>query len=117
MDAKILDLAYRAAVAAQDLDVAAKIMAMEIEYVECGGRELSYVNTGETYEDTVCYEEGGAQGGYFVCSWGAWYEEAEAEYEEENDVIRCGYCGEYTPRGEGVWSDVACGACGHCVAG
>ena len=60
-----------------------------VEYVSCAGREIAYVNLGETYERTICQE--GDE--FFISSWGGWYEDAENEHCEEEGVIRCGYCG------------------------
>lgn len=85
-----------------------------IEYVSCCGKELKYINLGDTYIETICAEGNNLP---FVCSWGNWYEDVEQEYCQDNDVIRCGYCGEFTPMNEECWRDVVCECCGNCVAG
>jgi DNA-directed RNA polymerase subunit RPC12/RpoP len=81
-----------------------------IEYVGFRGRELAYVNMGETYSQTVCLE---GEDSFFVGSWGDWLENAEAEYCEDTDTIRCGYCGEFTPMDCEDWRDVVCESCGY----
>lgn len=84
-----------------------------IEYVSCGDRELKYINLGDTYTITICQENDKP----FIDSWGNWYEQTEQDYELENDVIRCGYCGEFTPMDQEDRRDVVCESCGNCVAG
>jgi len=83
-----------------------------IEYVSCAERELAYVNTGDTYRCTVAKE---GRGGVFVTSWGDWYEGAEREHCEENDLISCGYCGEFTPVAA-QWDETVCEHCGRNVS-
>jgi len=86
-----------------------------IEYVSCADKELAYLNTGETYSLTLGQENGGD---VFSTSWGGWYENAEQEHCEEEGVISCAYCGEFTPMEEGgEWSDTVCEHCGHYVDG
>jgi len=80
--------------------------------------ELAYLNAGDTYELTVLDYDGKCQPG----TWGDWYESSEQEYETENNVIRCGYCGEYTPfdyenAEPGDWRDCMCESCGHLIGG
>jgi hypothetical protein len=94
------------------------------EYVACADNELTYLNTGETYDLTVCQENDGR---LFVSSWGAWYEEAEQAHEQETDTIRCGYCGEFTPLcdealaqpagARHAWRKTVCEHCGYLVGG
>ena len=85
-----------------------------IEHVSCADREMAYVNLGDTYNRTICQE--GDE--FFISSWGDWYETAEAKYCEEEDVIRCGYCGEFTPLSEGTdWHETVCESCGNNVGG
>ena len=43
-------------------------------------------------------------------------EAAEQEHCEENDSIRCGYCGEFTPVAD-PWNETICTSCSNCVAG
>ena len=93
-----------------------------VEYVECAGREIAYVNMGDTYDRTVCAEDGKC----WIGSWGDWYETAEQSHEEDEDVIRCGYCGEFTPLcaaamaepagARSSWSDTRCEHCGRNVS-
>ena len=95
-----------------------------VEYVAVAGREIAYVNMGDTYAETICQE---GDGPLFVSSWGDWIEQAEQAHCEEEDVIRCGYCGEFTPLCEAAmaqpagnrpaWRDTVCEHCGHNVAG
>ncbi len=63
-------------------------------------REIEYFNTGETYTPTVCCENGKC----FVSSWGDWLKQAEQKYCQEKNLIRCVYCGEFTPANRfNVW--------------
>ena len=86
-----------------------------IEHVFCAGRELKYINLGDSYDTTIC-QEIDTNIVYFG-SWGTWYEETQQEYERENGVIRCSYCGEFTPMNKSEWSEVVCESCGHLVGG
>jgi hypothetical protein len=84
-----------------------------VENVECTGRELSYLNTGETYDLTIGQEGGGE---VFSTSWGGWYEEVENKHCEEEGETRCGYCGEFTPLADGEeWRKTICEHCGRYV--
>nr|NIM39143.1 hypothetical protein [Hydrotalea flava]NIN04378.1 hypothetical protein [Hydrotalea flava]NIO95069.1 hypothetical protein [Hydrotalea flava] len=76
-----------------------------IEFVSCGNYELKYINLGDTYTNTICesYEEG-----VFICSWGGWYEDIEQKICQEEGLIRCGYCGEFTPNNKKNWHDIIC---------
>ncbi len=87
------------------------ILHFGIERVSCAGRNMRYVNFGETYDMTIC-KEGGE---FFLSSWGAWYESAENEHCEESGEISCGYCGEFTESAE-IWSETICAHCGHNVS-
>lgn len=83
-----------------------------VEYVDCAGRELAYLNTGETYDLTIGQE--GQE--VFSTSWGGWLEEAESAHCEEEGEIRCGYCSAFTPMEEGAdWHDTVCESCGRYV--
>jgi len=82
-----------------------------VEYVSCAGRELSYLNTGETYSLTIGQE---GNGEVFSTSWGGWYEDAENQHCEEEGETRCGYCGEFTPCAE-EWRETVCEHCGRYV--
>ena len=85
-----------------------------IEYVSCADREIAYVNLGETYERTICQE--GDE--FFISSWGDWYETVENKHCEEEGVIRCGWCSEFTPLSDtGDWHETICESCGHHVDG
>lgn len=88
------------------------ILTFGIESVSLAGRELSYVNLGDTYDETVISELGKLS----VGSWGGWLEEAEGEYCADEEVIRCGHCGEFTPVTED-WRDTICENCGNLVGG
>lgn len=55
-----------------------------IEYLSLpDGSELEYLNSGDTYSETVCRIDKGKP---FLSSWGDCFESAEQEHEEENDV-------------------------------
>ena len=89
-----------------------------IEYVSCANKDLKYINLGDTYDQTICQEINTVnQPLLFIGSWGDWYEETEREYCEVKNVVRCGYCSEFTPMNERNWQDVVCENCGNLVAG
>jgi hypothetical protein len=79
------------------------IMTHGVEYVEFepSGEEIRYVNRGDTYDDTVCFDGNS----YMVCSWGAWLESEESRYTEQTGQTGCPNCGEWSERDEG---------CEHC---
>ena len=83
-----------------------------VEYVSLCDRELAYLNTGDTYDTTIASE----LGKLFITSWGDWYEDVEQGHCQENDLIRCGYCGEFTPVAEN-WQETICESCNNNVAG
>ena len=87
-----------------------------VECVSVGDDAISYLNAGDTYGNTICWTTGDP-GTAWIGSWGDWYEQAESEYEQEEGVIRCGYCGEYTDKDKEDWRDVVCVSCGHLVGG
>lgn len=82
------------------------------ESVECAGRTLRYLNSGDTYAETILRVAGGCE----VGSWGDWCEQTEAEHCEESGEIRCGYCSAFTKCAE-EWRDTVCHCCGHNVGG
>lgn len=84
-----------------------------IKHIECAGRSLSYLNSGDAYSLTIAQESCGE---LFVTSWGDWVEKVEEEYCEENNVIRCGYCGEFTDCAED-WEKTVCDHCEHLASG
>lgn len=87
-----------------------------IEYVDIdeAEREMYYINQGDTYAETIVCEDGVC----FVSSWGDWFETAENTYCENENKIRCAYCGEYTDfqYGKDETDSVEC-ECGHYVDG
>ena len=86
-----------------------------IEHVECAGRELAYLNTGDTYGLTLGQERGGE---VIVTTWGGWYETVEQAHCQAEDVIRCGYCSDFTPLADGIdWSETVCESCNNLVGG
>ena len=90
------------------------ILSFGVERVRVGTRVLRYVNLGDTYTQTIASENGVR----FVTSWGEWLEQAEEDYCADNDVIRCGYCGLFTPLDSGTnWRDCVCEVCGNKVGG
>ncbi len=90
-----------------------RIVHYGIEHIGVWEKELSYLNTGETYDATICQED---RGELFVGSWGDWVEGEEEKFEEETDTIRCGFCGKNTPRNH-KWSDTVCDHCNNLVGG
>ena len=86
------------------------VLTHGIESVSLEGRELHYCNTGETYGPTIARE--GRE--YLATSWGDWYEAAEQEFNEENDTIRCAWCGAFTDF-DGQYT--VCGNCGELASG
>jgi len=62
--------------------------------VDCVGRVLRYLDTGDTYSLTLGQED---DGDVFTTTWGDWYKQAEREHCEAEGVISCGCCGEFTP--------------------
>lgn len=82
-----------------------------IESVSCNDRILEYINTGETYDSTI-----GQEGNeLFITSWGGWLEEVENQHCQDEKVIRCGYCSEFTPLNKKQWHNVICEHCGRYV--
>lgn len=79
------------------------------------GKELSYLNAGDTYDTTLCCEGDGDE--WFVGSWGGWLEETEGKHSEEEGEVKCGWCGEWTSTDGQDWHDVSCQSCGHMVDG
>jgi len=76
------------------------------------GRELRYVNRGDTYDETLCSYDGRA---WFWSDWGTELENAEREHYEETGEERCCYCGEMAECRESSgrnWSGYACQSCG-----
>jgi len=52
---------------------------------------LYYINMGDTYDPTVCYD--GSK--YFVSDWGTWVEETEDQFSQDFKEVRCPNCGEW----------------------
>lgn len=78
------------------------------------GREMAYLNVGETYKLTLIVENDQFE----LSSWGDWYEIAEQLHCIDTDSIRCAYCGEFVPDESGKdWRDIVCESCGHCLDG
>ncbi len=86
------------------------ILCFGIESVSCADRSIEYVNLGDTYTTTVIQE--GED--FAIASWGDWLEEMENQHCDEEGVIRCGYCGEFTPCAED-WRETICAHCGRYV--
>jgi len=90
------------------------IVSFGIESVSVCDKTMSYIDFGDTYDNTVCRE--GNE--FWVGSWGSWVEEVENQYCEKEGAIMCGYCGEFTPLEEGTdWRNCVCEHCGHLVGG
>lgn len=78
---------------------------------DCGG--LQYLNAGDSYAETLGYDE--TAGSFLLTSWGDWLEGAEAEYQEESGETRCGNCDEFTPCADD-WRETVCEYCGRNVS-
>ena len=63
---------------------------------------MRYLNTGETYEQTVVLDD---SKGLMICSWGDWLEGAEEEYREDEERTRCDMCGEFYDSDDIVFDD------------
>jgi len=97
-----------------DMIELSKIMGIEHFGIESivspdGEFVLTYLNSGFTYISVICKENS------YGSSWeindcGSWLEEKEREFEKENEVWRCGYCGEFTPQ-IGNWNTCICQSC------
>jgi hypothetical protein len=88
------------------------VLTFGIESIECWGRSIRYVNRGDTYAETILEENGEL----FTGSWGGWLEEVETDYCEDNEMIRCGHCGEFSPVASD-WRNTVCEHCGNLVGG
>jgi hypothetical protein len=55
---------------------------------------VEYVNTGDTYDSTLCRN---AEGVWFVSSWGDVVEESERQHADATNEHRCCNCGTWTP--------------------
>jgi len=84
------------------------------ESCSVGDASMDYLNTGDTYSETLVLDSDGS----LICTtWGDWHDAAEIEYREENDVVRCGYCGNFTDDYADDWHDNVCNTCGNLVGG
>ncbi len=109
---KQLQAALLAAKEACDIEAAADVLGHNVLHVSLEENNpqskcLDYINEGETYASTICHENGL----YWIGSWGNWYEEAEHQHCEDNDVVRCGWCSEFTPLSDEGWRETTCEAC------
>ena len=78
-----------------------------VEAVQVFGRELRYLNVGDTYDLTVGQEGDGP----VVCLTRVdWVEQVEREHCEAEGEIRCGNCGEFTPV-VNPWDETICLSC------
>ena len=97
------------------IEQAAVCLKTTVEHVSLAGRELAYINMGETYGLTICQEGKDAP---FAATWGEWYEAVEREHCENEGVVRCGYCGEFTNLTDpDNWRETVCEHCENLVAG
>lgn len=87
---------------------------------------MMYLNMGDTYATTLILTDDYLNGvKLYVSCWGDWHEENERHHCEESSVVRCGYCGHFTPfiyrdeNGEGGdnWHNHQCEHCKHNVSG
>lgn len=78
-----------------------------VEYVapelNAGGRALVYINTGDTYNETIGFDV--RADAFILTTWGGWLEEAERQINEEGEPARadedvCGTCGRIFNREE-----------------
>ena len=81
-----------------------------VESVTCEDDEMQYLNTGDTYEITLCRNDCGE---VFWAAWGEWLEESENDLHDNENSIYCGHCGQCTPR-DGKGSDICTVVCEHC---
>lgn len=72
-----------------------------------------YINTGDTYSGTILRDI--ETGEFLLTTWGDWCEEWENKVCADENLIRCGYCGYFTPHDRVEWSDVRCESCGRNV--
>lgn len=86
-------------------------VAAEFGDYDYNDSEAEYINTGDSYGETILVEDGEV----FVTSWADWLEEKEREYAEATKKTKCGYCGEWRRTAE-EWRDTECD-CGHYVDG
>lgn len=86
-----------------------------VESVDCDGtdRSMLYLNAGDTYASTICWEAGK----FFESSWGDWYEQAEQKHCMEEGTVRCGWCSALTPIVDDDWRTTICEECGNKVSG
>ena len=95
-----------------NLEECAKLLNLEIQYAVFQGDNLAYVNTGDTYDLTICEEN--EDGALFLCSWGDWMEEKQNAHTLETGEISCAYCSEQCEVIDGAeWRETICGSCGH----
>lgn len=78
-----------------------------VERVHECGKTLLYVNTGESYGDTLLF----ADDEFSVGSYAGWLEDVKTEYDDENFTTACGNCGHRTPCAE-RWNETRCEQCG-----
>ena len=97
--------------AAENYLKAQGVLTFGIEHVDCADRDIAYVNLGDTYDTTIVQE--GED--FAISSWGAWYEETENQHCEDDGVVRCGYCSEFTPVDSEDWHKTVCEHCGRYV--
>jgi hypothetical protein len=83
-----------------------------------GRRALVYINTGDTYDETIGFDEGADA--FIITTWGGWLEEAEREINEEGEPARndedvCVGCGRIYLNEELDYDDDGTGAtCRNC---
>ena len=77
------------------------------------GKSIRYCNMGDTYDPTLIRD---GSGEVWVGDWGTWLEEDEKNYGEEEEEVKCGNCGAWTPMEDHQdWNDVVCRSCGNYV--
>lgn len=75
--------------------------------------EMWYLNTGDTYSETIIATDDYVNGEKLLCTTlGDWYDEQTRWHEEDRDVIRCGYCGKFTPKAD-PYDATICEFCEH----
>jgi hypothetical protein len=83
------------------------VMTFGTEYIRFDETDerIEYVNRGDTYHDTVYYDE--SLGDYCIGSWGDWLCAIEEGYAESTGKYNCPNCGS--------WSDdnAECDQCGY----
>ena len=76
---------------------------------------MMYLNMGDTYDTTLVLTDDYVDGvKLLITSWGDWFESNEKHHCLESGVVRCGYCGRFTPFDYESGDSVHKCKCEHC---